>query len=570
MHLTHRRTGREGSSPGRGPAGLLAAVATVVTLVGAAPPAAAQVPAATDAEAVHALSLEEAILRALERNEAISIERAAADSAASAVTGAEGAYDPVLGLETGWRHLTVPLNSAFSGAQEGELAPTDEVFEAGGSVVQRLPTGGVVALRGTSGRTETDGAFGLLSPAYDSQLGVELRQPLLRDRGIDSARLGLRVARADRDRSLSSLRREVVDTVGEVERTYWGLVAARREIGVREDAVGLAREQLEQTGLRIEGGAAPETEIAQPRSELERRRGDLLEARERLARAENALKLLILGDSEDDLWSARLAATDAAAVEPVAVDVRAAMAEALAARPELASLEAFVTRRRAEAAFARDRVQPALDLVVSYDRFGLAGSRNRAAAGIPGLPTGVPGELEGDLGSSLEQLVDGAFDDARIGLVFEVPIGNRTARANAEIAENARRRAELELDRARKEVRAEVLDAAAALDTAAARVEAARAEREAAEVQLAAERDRYAVGLSTNFLVLTRQNDLASARLAEIEASTDYLIARTELARATGALLAERRIELDETDAPDAAPATAPRRRPGSMRGDES
>jgi len=548
--LNHRKTPRRRSRPGRG------LVVALFAIVAPAAPAAAQVPAR---DVVHELALEDAVARALERNEGILIERASADSAASAVTGAEGAYDPVLGLETAWRHLTVPVSSAFSGAPEGELAPTDEVFQAGGALVQLLPTGGVVSLRGTSARTETDGAFGLLSPAYDSRLGVELRQPLLRDRGIDAARLGLRVARADRDRSLASLRREVVDTVGEVERAYWALVAARREIAVREDAVGLAGEQLEQTRLRIEGGAAPETEIAQPRAELERRRGELLESRERLARAENALKLLILGDSDDDLWPARFAPTDAVAVEPVAVDVRAAMAEALATRPELASIEAFVVRRRAEAAFARDRVQPALDLVVSYDRFGLAGSRNRAAAGIPGLPTGVPDELEGDFGSSLEQLVDGEFDDARIGLVLEVPIGNRTARANAEIARNAQRQAELDLDRARKEVRAEVLDAAATVDAAAARVEAARAEREAAEVQLAAERDRYAAGLSTNFLVLTRQNDLANARLAEIEASTDHRIARTELARATGALLAERGIEL-ETEPPDT----------GAERGDES
>jgi outer membrane protein TolC len=95
-------------------------------------------------------------------------------------------------------------------------------------------------------------------------------------------------------------------------------------------------------------------------------------------------------------------------------------------------------------------------------------------------------------------------------------------------------------------VRAEVLDAAAALETAGGRIEAARAARQAAEVQLMAERERFAVGLSTNFLVLTRQNDLAGARLSEIEALTDYRTARAELARATGSLLEERGIEVAE------------------------
>ncbi|HXH28964.1 MAG TPA: TolC family protein, partial [Candidatus Polarisedimenticolia bacterium] len=72
------------------------------------------------------------------------------------------------------------------------------------------------------------------------------------------------------------------------------------------------------------------------------------------------------------------------------------------------------------------------------------------------------------------------------------------------------------------------------------------AAREAAEVQLSAERDRYEAGLSTNFLVLTRQNDLSHARLDEIAALTDYRRARAEMARARGSLLDERGIEVDD------------------------
>jgi len=88
----------------------------------------------------------------------------------------------------------------------------------------------------------------------------------------------------------------------------------------------------------------------------------------------------------------------------------------------------------------------------------------------------------------------------------------------------------------RKAICAEVLDAAAAFETAAQRVAAARAAREAAQTQLDAERDRFESGRSTNFLVLTRQNDLSRARLDEISARTDYQNARTDLAVATGAL----------------------------------
>jgi len=92
-----------------------------------------------------------------------------------------------------------------------------------------------------------------------------------------------------------------------------------------------------------------------------------------------------------------------------------------------------------------------------------------------------------------------------------------------------------------------VLDAAAAVETAGQRIDAARSGRAAAEIQLSSERDRYATGLSTNFLVLTRQNDLSRARLDEILALTDYRRARAELARATGSLIEDRGIHVDET-----------------------
>jgi outer membrane protein TolC len=458
--------------------------------------------------------------------------------------GARGAYDPLLTIDAGWRSVTAPVNSAFSGAPEGEPAPTDRRTEVGASLRQLLPSGALISLTTGSSRATTDGAFALLSPAYEAQLGVEFRQPLLRDREIDPARLTLQVTTADRNRAAGALRREISETIAGVERAYWNLVAARRAIAVQEEAVALASQQLDETRSRIESGMAPETETAQPQAELERRRGDLLASREAASRAETTLKRLILGD-DTAAWSDRLEPVEEISIQAPPIDVAVAMERALASRPELDIVQGGVERRRAESSFSNDRIRPALDLVVSYDRFGLAGARNPVGSEIPGLPGELPDSLDGNLGDALGQLGDGDFDDARVALQLSVPIRNRGARAGAEIARNELAQAEAEMTRLRKSIRAEVLDAAAAAETAVARIDAARAAREAAEVQLAAESDRFDAGLSTNFLVLTRQNDLAAARLAEIEALTDYRTARTELARATGSLLAERRIELE-------------------------
>ena len=484
------------------------------------------------AAADHPLSLDDAIDMALRKNEGLVIERESLDAARAGVTRAHGAYDPLLQLDGAWSKTSEPL--AFpSGTSPDQIGPEQKTAEGGASLQQLLPTGGSLLLRARGARETTEDPLALLSPAYRTRVGAELRQPLLRDRATDQARLSVRVANADREGATASLRRAVTETVAAVERAYWTLVAARLQVNVRDEAVRLAEQQLGETKDRMETGDVPKTEIAQPRAELERRRGELLASSEALSRAENALKLLILDGVSDPIWNQRVAPSEDAAVEVVAVDVASSLNRALTIRPELSIAGSVVSRRRAESAFARNSVWPSLDAVVSYDRFGIAGSGGT-----------LPSNLDGTFSQSFESLGRGDYDAVRAGVVLGLPILNRSARGNAAVARHVERQAEADQARVRKAIQAEVLDAAAALETTGQRIEAARSGREAAEVQLSAERDRYETGLSTNFLVLTRQNDLSRAKLDEISALTDYRMARTEMARATGSLIEDRGIDV--------------------------
>jgi|KBSSwiStaDraftv2_1062776.scaffolds.fasta_scaffold24867_6 outer membrane protein TolC len=495
--------------------------------------------AAGRASADHALTLNDAVRMALERNEDIVISRESVTIATANVRGAQGAYDPVLQLNGGWSRSQEPVNSVFSGAPLGHLGPEFTIAEAGGGILQYLPTGGSLALTAHGLRQTTDGAAALLSPAYGTRVGVELRQPLLRDLAVDDVRLRLRVAHADRGAAMASLRRNASNTVAAVERAYWALVAVRQGLAVREDAVRLAEQQLEETMSRVQTGSVSGTELSQPRAELERRRGELLAEREAQVRAQDALKLLILTDDDAGRWLEPLAPTDSVSLAAGSVDRAGALERALSGRPELDEARAELERRRAETARARSGVWPSLDAVVSYERFGLSGTPNPATP-----PGAAPAGLSGDLGNAISALGDGETDAARIAVVLGLPITNRSARSAVTAARSAERQAEAALLKLRKTICAEVLDAAAALETAAQRVSAARAGREAAEIQFAAERDRFASGRSTNFLVLTRQNDLSRARLDEISARTDYESARTELALATGSLVQAHGIDV--------------------------
>jgi outer membrane protein TolC len=176
---------------------------------------------------------------------------------------------------------------------------------------------------------------------------------------------------------------------------------------------------------------------------------------------------------------------------------------------------------------------------------GLSGDKSSWVAPFAGAPTTIPASLDGGLATSWKALATQKFPDASIGVTFELPIGHRAARGQLGAAGSSRRQASISLAQVRERITIEVRNAATGLETAAGRIQSARAGLAAAQTQLQAEQDRFSVGLSTNFFVLTRQNDLALAQLAEIAALTDYRKAMTELGRATGTLLRDRSINVE-------------------------
>jgi outer membrane protein TolC len=521
--------------------------ALVALLLGTATLAAQPAPApASGAPAGVPLTLADATARALARNSDIALERESFRIADASILRADGSYDPTFRLDARYRNHTDPANSLLSGAPYGEISPSSEGVSGAAGIGALLPTGGTVAVSAYGARDLTNNFLALMSPAYSTSIGIDVRQPLLQNLSIDPARRAIRIASLEKERSVASLRSTVTDTVASVERAYWTLVAARRDVLVREASMRLAAEQREDTKSRIDVGTLPESDIAQPIAEYERRRGDLYASQENSRRAELLLKLLLLNDESDPLWNQTLDPVDKPETPLVRLDLATALRVAEDKRPEIAEAKARVAQRNVEVDYTRDRLKPQLDLVAGWARRGLAGALNpnAPANGFLGAPVVVPDALEGSFGRSLGTITESRFPDEWIGLSLTVPIFNRSAKGDVAIAKAQKSQAEILLSQQRQRVAVEVRNAVLTLETAAQRIDAAKAGRSAAETQLAAEKERYNVGLSTNFFVLTRQNDLATAVLTEIAALTDYRKALTDYSRTAGTLLDERGIEI--------------------------
>src|SRR4029434_10532952 len=96
---------------------------------------------------------------------------------------------------------------------------------------------------------------------------IELRQPLLKNFGIDAARLNIQVNKKLLSISQLSLRQQIMKTVTSVELAYYDLKLAQQNVTVQEQALKLAEELLSATRQRVAEGVLARLEEKQAQSQ---------------------------------------------------------------------------------------------------------------------------------------------------------------------------------------------------------------------------------------------------------------------------------------------------------------
>ena len=514
------------------------------------------------------ISLATAIEMALVRNRDIEVERITTEQTQLQVDVARGAFDPLFRSTMFYENRLAPVASSIGGNPSG--ITRSHAVSASAGLSKLFDYGTVIDGSFSQVRSDTDNIFLVINPQYQSDLVLNFRQPLLRNRGSNEASRRLRVARAQVDLSDALFRQKVIETVGAVQRAYWDLEFALKGVTVARESVGLAETQIGRLRRLVQEGISAPVEIVQVEAELERRRQNLLSTIELVTLTENTLKSLILSERANDEWNRPLVPTDSARVVPVTWTIDDAVKTAIENRPELAQLRTREEINNIDLTFFRGQTKPQVDLVASYGSTGLAGTatlrgnpfntQNEVLYGrvnqlslLAGLdplvaPTsqGVAPVLVGGYGKSLENLFSQDFRTVRVGIEIGWNVTNRIAEANLGIAEAEGRKIAAQRQALEQRVEREVRNALQVVQSARQKVEAAKAAREASEVQLQSEQRRFEAGLSTTYFVLERQNALSEARAREISTLTEFNKALSELQRFVGVTLSANAIEMSD------------------------
>jgi HAE1 family hydrophobic/amphiphilic exporter-1 len=514
------------------------------------------------------LALNEALEMALKNNLEIEVDRTLVATAQQSLRGAYGAFDFVLRFQPDLERRNTPTSSVLAAAN-GIIA--ERFFNQNAYFLQKLPFAGTsVHIDFLNGRQSTNNPFVGLNPFVTSQLVLGFTQPLLRGREIDRDRSEIKIRSKQIGISEIDLKLRVIDVATRVLYSYWDLVGARQDVTVKSAFVDWAREQLARSKRMIDAGTLAPVELSAAEAELERRLDTYYASVGRVTEVENALKTLLAGSRQEDIWNDILVPTDERAPETgVADDVKTGMQTALAERPELRQLVLRRETNDIQKAQADNDRKPAVNLVANYINSGLAGTVNpndnpfsasnvalyqrinqlSQAQGLPPLVGGsfggtVPPQFIGGYGQTLSGLFGGNYQSIQVGLQLDWNPRNRTAEANLAQAAIAERRIKLLQTQAEQAIEAQVRNSLQAIQTARQRIVAAEASAQAAKEKMESETRLFQTGESTNFLVLTRQNEYADSLNRVVVARSDLNKAIARLQQSLGTILDTYRLRV--------------------------
>jgi outer membrane protein len=492
-------------------------------------------------------------------------------SSTAGAGSAVDSFDPILSGTMALSDTVSPVSNTIT---SGLANIHSKSGSANFGLSQGFQTGSLLSLTFNNQRASTNSITQLL-PSVSSSFRAQLRQHLLQGFGFNSNTRFIRIAKINREISDVSFRNQVITTVSQIQNIYWDLVSAYEDVKVKERSLAFANKTLSDNQKQVQIGTLAPIEITRAQAEVATRQQDLIISQTNLQLQQLLMKNAVTRNMNDQTLAAAPVIPTDTMVVPQQEQVRPVqdlLNEALSRRPDIASQRMDLKSRDITKKSARNALLPTLDLVGWYGGSGLTGDPVNCSQVTAGGKTSIACTPDATrpirgYGGAFGDAFDTTNPDKGIALSLNIPIRNRAAQADQVRSELEYRQAEMRLQQLQNQIGIEVRNAAFAVQQNRARVEAARSGRELQVQNLDAEQKRYALGASTNTLVLQAQRDLATAEANLVSATAAYEKSRVELDRVTGYTLDRNGIQMADAEtgyvqkqptAPNVAPRTDP------------
>jgi outer membrane protein TolC len=482
-------------------------------------------------ELVVRLSLQEIIQRTAANNRDVAVAGYDPAIDETRVTEAEARFDPTFFSTLTFTDEEV-LSPSSSFVQVDPFNPSGfQSLSFQNGIRQNMFSGGQAEFSYRTQRIFRDeGSFSSVNPYYLNEMLLRVTQPLLRDFGAEINRARISIAQNNQKISVLEFRKTLEEQIALTEEAYWSLLQAGREVRIQEDLLAETIRTADILQARGRQGLdVTRVQTSQAESAVASRRAVLVRARARVKDQSDELKRR-MGDPAYPIASDVVILP---AVEPLLEPIRFDPAEvfdtALRNRLELGQQQIRIDSAAIALNVAKNNVLPQLNLVgqVSFQGAGE------------------------DLGDAFDANFEFREPSYSVGFEFEIPFGNRLARAVLRRAQLQRSQSIEDYARQILQIEQDVSVALRDVDTSYEEIVERKSATFTAADSLRAiqqRREGNAEPLTPTFvqLELDSQQTLANARIEEAQAISRYNIAISRLERAKGTLLRYNNIVMQE------------------------
>lgn len=465
------------------------------------------------------LPLEEAIRSALQHSYFIQSHAYQLAIDAARVVEAEAQFDAIF-----YSRYVDDKQDRPTSSQLMSSKTVTRMFETG--VRKMLPTGMNVRGAYSLQRTQTNLVFQTLNPAYFESFVVEFGQPLLRNFGLDVNRAQIEVNKIDRQISVETYRRQIRETIYNVEQAYWTLLSLRRRVAITARLLAELEMILNSLEKRKEADYdVYAVQLEMTKARIEQTQAEFIRLRNEVRNAEDALKALVNDPKFNLSKDVEIVPIDVPLIEAVMVDKMGEAAAALEHRAELNEARLAIEKAQIGVGVAKNQALPRLDLLFRYTVDGLGTNADKA----------------------FSQLVNHDFTEYYTAIEFEWPIGNRGPEAKLRQARLRQAQAIVAYRAQIENVIAETLKAVRDMQTSYEQIGPSLRSAQASVDQLRATQERMIKRDPPNLQVeLDAHQALASARDQLLQVVVNYNLALTNLERRKGTLLEYYNIRMRE------------------------
>ena len=468
-----------------------------------------------------AISLDSMIAGALRNAPQVQVAATEPHIQRTAITEESGEFDWRAFLETRYDDLNDPIGNELTTGDNADRFTQQEWFARGGARRKNI-YGGETEIAQRIGYLDNNSVFLIPPDQGNARLELNYRQPLLRGRGRAVNESLIVLANIDANAASDDFMTTLQSHLFDVTRTYWELVRARAEYLQRKKLLHGAQYILK----NLEGRSQVDSldrQVLRARAAVAKRNAEIARALASIKNAESQLRLLVNDPQLIQSAGMEFTPTDVPLSQPLPITMADAISTALTHRPEISKAIRDIRAASVLLGVSRNDLLPKLDFLVGTYVAGLDGDSDFANAWVSQFRDGRPG--------------------FNVGLEYEFPVGNRTAKARAQ-------RRQWESARALQQFRAVVETSLTDVELAVREVDTTYREMHGRYYAMVSARtesefliDRWKtlpeVDDSVTLLLedlLDSQERLADEEAALARAQTDYAIAIVQLKKAMGTL----------------------------------